>query len=76
MDQKRKSPSSALAPIPGGAEERGIGDGVESSTRVTIFKSQRQIELKSKIPGGSIIQANVGGFAGWVKGGSQDWYAM
>ena len=55
-----------------GTEERGMGDGLESSVRVTIFRSQRQIEMKSKVPGGLTIRAYMAGFTGWVKGDNID----
>jgi hypothetical protein len=69
-DQKRKSSSSSsvLAPIPGSAEERGMSDGSESSARVTIFRSQQRIELKSRASGLSTIRASVISLGGWVIG--------
>lgn len=49
--------------------EEVIGDGLEPSVRVTIFRSQRHTGLKSKEPGRSTMRASVG-FISWVKGGN------
>ena len=61
---RRRRRSRSFRVVRGGTEERGMGDGLETSARVTILRSQRQIELKLKVPGRSTIRANMAGFTG------------